>query len=1494
MSSKILRLLEGFGDDAQVGAILRKAVAQAQTALASKDHAHAVDLIAFCSENLQSNPHLLQTEEVEDIVQRLCFPVAAARMMGGKEEETQGREILQRVCEFLAGTMSSSFRKHHPKPCEIVMKACTQSLLTYSLQKNLIEAMKPKICGGVKLFWKLIQQGLIHTNPLTRKRCSYLMKRAVDVAATSGRSIGQGSHGLDEQPLFSWNPAEKEKLLRLWFEFFLIYETLEEVQIHVVTPAMPRLAQLTKATYRLDGAGIPIMHSSWLCILYQRCFVHESKTITRLGVTQCLNLDLDKSSFLHQSGPRFIFGPLLTALHEEYLYTKPPETPPGSQPPIGLALKKFMVFCVSQLNDDTRKTFLSDLLALICEQAWGPVTISFVAEALASIPAFPAWGRSSLFLLRDKLSSGFVTCPPGYRSTIQCFFLRAALHLLDWSSISLHQLSSLLGVCNAAEVLKRGSSLWEEVCQAFHDNMLNPTSSDPDIQPRSPWQTCIQEIKGYLHVDPTKEALERDDLPNREEAQRVVITMLMVADSQALDHPQDSHISDLLQPLHEVLGRAGSHVYLPTQKADKALQILYALLQESQTSSQDQRYSEFCTSLTILLCETLGEIFQYLNRQLLGNRDVQVHDVNSITLYRSFLDALLSHAGRENEGQGRSSQGQGLTLKIIEGRKQLLKGCEALMNSQLQNEHYVKEMHHCYTMMSILTWILSSEAFSPGAMLPSTSNMLTSLLRVEASASARLKEVAEAGDMRGLDGSNRGRLQSDVIRTKWEAILAVIQHWDRHRGKAGSGLTQEDDPVAWQPVLSACLSDMSLVSALHTRPLLKCTALLIDKVADENIPLCLEGLSACWCAVLDGWRANSTFWNLFEAFIAVAYQSTLLQHGEGTEVYEAIEKYTAKILSQGETRLGMLNTLMCHLDKVLSEHFFLPPPEKHHHDAMTVIRNLSGILQEAALFGPCVSKSVRLMEDISAYLVRHEELLTVRPILQNNSNVTNPCHPRVLVISILMKIGASNFQGKEEFFEDFLSSLLDKDQEIIPKKRSYIINSVVHRLKLRIWQAAIIILNFLSPDAAPRILARVLRSMRAENQTSVRHLMEVFVVRMIHLHPHLLQQFWQYASEVANCQDVSFSPLLMIIAHLGTVQPKDQQESFYLQAIPTVLPWTFVPSMALRVQSQVALFKMWKDCKEAGLTTLMDRFPGVAVCMDFTQNNSALHSLRERMEGSFFLSYFHPIQHFSVETIFYIMPKLTLVTEDELVHPELFLVSDTSPWKQNSNHPIVPLYSETDTLRTCTVKEKQKNKSVKDAEIREVLWTDDGSGDIQKKITPWKESHIPGFESSEGQKSPRGHLVVVASLISRVPNLGGLCRTCEIFGASCLVLGNLALKDHQDFLSLSVSAERWLPLREVKPSDLKDYMIEMKKHGYTLVGVEQTANSQSLTDFKFPQRTMLLLGKEREGIPVELIQFLDVCVEIPQLGFIRSLNVHVSGALMIWEYTRQKLLGLKN
>ena len=62
-----------------------------------------------------------------------------------------------------------------------------------------------------------------------------------------------------------------------------------------------------------------------------------------------------------------------------------------------------------------------------------------------------------------------------------------------------------------------------------------------------------------------------------------------------------------------------------------------------------------------------------------------------------------------------------------------------------------------------------------------------------------------------------------------------------------------------------------------------------------------------------------------------------------------------------------------------------------------------------------------------------------------------------------------------------------------------------------------------------------------------------------------------------------------------------------------------------------------------------------------------------------------------------------------------------------------------------------------------------------------------------------------------------------------------------------------------------------------------------LTKMEFHEKTVLLLGKEKEGIPIEFLSVVDQCIEIPQLGVIRSLNVHVSGAITIWEYSKQMM-----
>jgi len=75
-------------------------------------------------------------------------------------------------------------------------------------------------------------------------------------------------------------------------------------------------------------------------------------------------------------------------------------------------------------------------------------------------------------------------------------------------------------------------------------------------------------------------------------------------------------------------------------------------------------------------------------------------------------------------------------------------------------------------------------------------------------------------------------------------------------------------------------------------------------------------------------------------------------------------------------------------------------------------------------------------------------------------------------------------------------------------------------------------------------------------------------------------------------------------------------------------------------------------------------------------------------------------------------------------------------------------------------------------------------------------------------------VIVVASLLEKVPNLAHLTRTCEVFGASALVLPNRQVVADSEFKIVSVSAEKWLPLLEVKEQNLMNYLLLMKQKDY--------------------------------------------------------------------------------
>ena len=186
--------------------------------------------------------------------------------------------------------------------------------------------------------------------------------------------------------------------------------------------------------------------------------------------------------------------------------------------------------------------------------------------------------------------------------------------------------------------------------------------------------------------------------------------------------------------------------------------------------------------------------------------------------------------------------------------------------------------------------------------------------------------------------------------------------------------------------------------------------------------------------------------------------------------------------------------------------------------------------------------------------------------------------------------------------------------------------------------------------------------------------------------------------------------------------------------------------------------------------------------------------------------------------------------------------------------------------------------------------------DYQQKVDPWDMSlldqDLPELHRRREIERRRREfdVIVVASLIDRLPNLAGLSRTCEVFGATALTIPSRAILDDPNFKNISMTSECWLDLIEVAPNRLSAFLEEKRAAGYRIIAVEQSAQSHSLLHYHFPPQCCLVLGSEREGVPAEILHQVDDCVEIPQFGMIRSLNVHVTGSLILWEARRQRLM----
>ena len=145
---------------------------------------------------------------------------------------------------------------------------------------------------------------------------------------------------------------------------------------------------------------------------------------------------------------------------------------------------------------------------------------------------------------------------------------------------------------------------------------------------------------------------------------------------------------------------------------------------------------------------------------------------------------------------------------------------------------------------------------------------------------------------------------------------------------------------------------------------------------------------------------------------------------------------------------------------------------------------------------------------------------------------------------------------------------------------------------------------------------------------------------------------------------------------------------------------------------------------------------------------------------------------------------------------------------------------------------------------------------------------------------PRELIVACPPMRSNV-NLSRIVRTAGCCGVRRMICcGNAKVIEK---IARETGDSPTIEIHRTLPPVLK----KLREGGRELVGLEQTADSRSLFEFRFKRKTVLVVGNERLGVPEEVLRLLDHTVEIPVYGLPYSHNAATAATMALYEYCRQ-------
>ncbi|XP_011858439.1 PREDICTED: uncharacterized protein LOC105555992 isoform X2 [Vollenhovia emeryi] len=680
---------------------------------------------------------------------------------------------------------------------------------------------------------------------------------------------------------------------------------------------------------------------------------------------------------------------------------------------------------------------------------------------------------------------------------------------------------------------------------------------------------------------------------------------------------------------------------------------------------------------------------------------------------------------------------------------------------------------------------------------------------------------------------------------------------------------------SWGPVatmLSNLLKFLE-VSLLENIPeIAKILTVMVDNkvVSDKGDRKTLEyAFNLSFTCIINS-KKNNVFWTAMENLMGVIINNNFLLLPDAIQF---AKEYIAKLLDERENTPRFKRIILSKMKNL---------------DVCNLIK-LESLLGNCLLHGSIYRRDKKIENYAHLFIIKHLSQYYPKHIFTLDYN--NDTAIRAEAVILLHRI----IHSEVNYTVTFVRLILDTLEKHATKR--YFNDSPLHKLKHRAMQILLILEPLLNKEFVPLLQEKLCDFIFSEsNQSSVRIMQEWLMIRIFEKYSHLHDKLWSFFAKSIKHRPRCTISLAIIVYHVAKLLSGNNQKAFIHKALPYIVQCCLGQQFNVRMYNQFVLTQLYELMKITYGGDSISEYKGIyqAAVVGLQQESLTKNSFR--IQDDFYFFKFHPINDYSLQTIYYELPRLTNVSFDEWISPHVF--KDLN-FKENDDHPL-QLHN-TSLFLTQAKPSVYLTKSFTGDTLTELLDNNIEVNmplyDIQKKIDPSKPIELRGniFEMTsefillQDMQLQEG-LIVVTSFVDRPPNLGGIARTCEIFGVTALVVANADCVKNKEFQSLSVSADKWLNMLQVKPHELQKFLLDRKNAGWSLIGVEQTVNSVNLTTTQFEKKTILILGNEKDGIPPNFIPLFDKCVEIPQEGMTRSLNVHVTAAICIWQYASQHAL----